>query len=88
MNFNYKDLSSRLQPSDNFKYTHDILYLIKKLKELNINNLRIKNYDNPVNFYLIDALKKKTKKIFINKNFYETLIEYNLIISTYNSTTF
>ena len=89
LNFNYKDLSSRLQPSDNFKYTHNMLYLIKKLKKSNIKNFKIKNYPNPINFYLIDLLKKKKlNKIFTHKNFYETINESKLIISTYNSTTF
>ena len=66
-----------------------MLYLIKKLKKSNIKNFKIKNYPNPINFYLIDLLKKKKlNKIFTNKNFYETINESKLIISTYNSTTF
>ena len=89
LNFNYKDLSSRLQPSDNFIYIQNMLKLVTKLKENNIKNFKIKNYPKPVNLDLINEFKKKKlKKNFINKNFYETLDQTKLVISTYNSTTF
>ena len=49
LNFNYKDLSSRLQPSDNFIYIQNMLKLVTKLKENNIKNFKIKNYPKNVN---------------------------------------
>ncbi len=89
LNFNYKDLSSRLQPSDNFIYIKNMLELIEKLKKYNIKNFKIKNYPKPINLDLINVFKRqKLKKKFINKNLYETLNETELVISTYNSTTF
>ena len=66
-----------------------MLKLVTKLKENNIKNFKIKNYPKPVNLDLINEFKKKIKKKnFINKNFYETLDQTKLVISTYNSTTF
>ena len=66
-----------------------MLKLVRKFKENNIKNYKIKNYPKTINLDLINEFKKtKIKKSFIKNNLYETLNQTKLAISTYNSTTF
>ncbi len=88
LNHNYKDLSSRLQPSDNHIYVQNIVLLIKEIINNNLKNLKIKNYPHPVNNILINEIKKIKKNIFTDSNFYDAINDSKLVISTYNSTTF
>ena len=62
LNFNYKDLSSRLQPCDNFIYIKNMLKLVRKFKENKIKNFKIKNYPKTINLDLINEFKNKNYK--------------------------